>query len=271
MKFDLLKSIFLGALQGITEFIPVSSSGHLLVMRNLIGMQHVPKLYDILMHVPTLLVILLVFRKIIIRLFISLFKSIQSLFNKQKIDSATRTDLRLILIIIIATIPIVLLGILFDNLENFFNSYPRFVGILFIITGVILIFAKFLKGTLDYSKINIKTGIITGIAQGFGVLPGISRSGITIAASLLSGIKKEKAGEFSFLIAIPAILGALLYKIKDDTVMNITLFDLTAGLVVCFIVGLGSLLLLLRLVKRGKFYLFSIYLIPAGITTLILL
>ena len=122
MKLDLLKSILLGALQGITEFIPVSSSGHLLVMRNLMGLQDVPKLFDILMHIPTLLVILLVFRKIIIRLFISLFTSIRLLLRKEKIDPATMADLRLVLIVIIATVPIVILGILFDNFDNFFAA-----------------------------------------------------------------------------------------------------------------------------------------------------
>ncbi|MBN2442274.1 MAG: undecaprenyl-diphosphate phosphatase [Spirochaetales bacterium] len=271
MKLDLIRTVILGILQGVTEFIPVSSSGHLLIMRNIMGVGEIPKLFDVLMHLPTLLAILIVFRKIIIRLFLSLGSAIQSVFTKKKIDSAVHTDLRLILTVIIATIPIVLFGILFDDLESFFDHNTRYVGILLIITGIILLCTKLFKGLVKRRPIGIGTGIIIGIAQGFGVLPGISRSGITIAASLLSGIKQEDASEFSFLIAVPAIIGAFFYKLKDAVAMEIAPFDLAAGLIVCFFVGLGSLLFLIRLVQTGKFYLFSVYLIPVGILTLIFL
>lgn len=271
MKFDLIKAALLGALQGVTEFIPVSSSGHLLVMRNLMGLGDIPKLFDILMHIPTLLVVLLVFWKIIKRLLLSLFKSVKLVLKKEKIDASTGTDLKLILIVIIASIVTVLFALVIDHFDDFFESSPRYVGILFIVTGIILIVTRFFTGSKDYEKIGIKTGLIAGIAQGIGVLPGISRSGITIAAALFMGIKQDKAGEFSFLIAIPAILGAFLLKINDAGGMDINPLDLATGLVVCFLVGLVSLLLLIRLVKKGKLFLFSIYLIPAGIATLILL
>jgi undecaprenyl-diphosphatase len=271
MKFDLIKAVLLGALQGITEFIPVSSSGHLLVMRNLMGVGDIPKLFDILMHIPTLLVVLLVFRKIIARLFISLTKSIRNVIKKEKINADIRTDLKLILIVIIASILTVILALIIDRFDDIFEASPRYVGILFIVTGIILIISKFFTGTKGYEEIGIKSGIIAGIAQGLGVLPGISRSGITISAALFLGIKQDKAGEFSFLIAIPAILGAFLLKMKDTGVMKIHPFDLAIGLIVCFFVGLGSLILLIRLVRKGRFYLFSIYLIPAGIATFIFL
>jgi undecaprenyl-diphosphatase len=271
MKFDLIKAILLGALQGFTEFIPVSSSGHLLVMRNLMGVGDIPKLFDILMHIPTLLAVLIVFRKIIIRLFLSIVKAVQCIFNKETMHSEIRTDVKLIFIVIIATVLTVILALVIDQFDEVFEVSPRYVGILFIVTGIILIITRFFSGQKDYDQIGIKAGCFAGIAQGLGVLPGISRSGITIAAALFIGIKQDKAGEFSFLIAIPAILGAFLLKFKDAGGMDINPFDLAIGLVVCFFVGLGSLLLLLRLVQKGKFYLFSIYLIPAGIATLIFL
>jgi undecaprenyl-diphosphatase len=192
-------------------------------------------------------------------------------FRKEKIDDTVWTDLKLILIVLITSIITVVLAVAIDHYDDVFEASPRYVGILFVITGSILIISKFFAGEKGYKEIGLQSGIIAGIAQGLGVLPGISRSGITISAALFLGIKREKAGEFSFLIAIPAILGAFLFKLNDTQKMVIQPFDLIAGLVVCFFVGLGSLVLLIKLVEQRKFYLFSIYLIPAGIATLIFL
>ncbi|MBN2534772.1 MAG: undecaprenyl-diphosphate phosphatase [Spirochaetales bacterium] len=271
MKFDLVKIILLGALQGVTEFIPVSSSGHLLILRNFLGLGDIPKIFDILMHIPTLLVVLLVFRKIIIRLVLSLMKAVHLVLKRKEIDSITKTDLKLILIVIITSILTVTIALVIDPFDEFFEVYPRYTGILFIITGIILIVTRFFTGKKDYDTVSIKTGFIAGIAQGLGVLPGISRSGITIAAALFTGIKQEKAGEFSFLIGIPAILGAFLLKLTDAGGLKVNPLDLGIGLVVSFFIGLLSLLLLIRIVQKGKFYLFSFYLIPAGIAILLFL
>jgi undecaprenyl-diphosphatase len=269
MIIEILKSIVLGVIQGIAEFIPVSSSGHLLILRKLMDFGNT-NFIDVVMHIPTLLVVFIVFRKTIARLFISLIRPVGLILRKQTLDQDTKTDLRLILIIITATIPTVILGVLFDQIEGIFEANPRYVSILFLITGIILIITRYLaKGEKDYNTIGIKEGIITGIAQGIGVLPGISRSGITVAGSRFCGIKQEKAGEFAFLVGIPAFLGAFIYKLKDPVVMDISLPALAAGLAVCFIVGLISLLILLKLIRTGKFYLFSLYLIPAGILTFI--
>jgi undecaprenyl-diphosphatase len=124
MKFNLVKAILLGALQGFTEFIPVSSSGHLLVVRNLMGLGDIPRLFDILMHIPTLLVVLVVFRKIIKRLLLSLIKSVKLVLKKEKIDASTGTDLKLILIVIIASIVTVLLALVIDHFDDVFEASP---------------------------------------------------------------------------------------------------------------------------------------------------
>ena len=266
---DIIKSIILGALQGITEFIPVSSSGHLLVTRNLLGLGEIPVLFDVLMHIPTLIVVLLVFRKKIIQILISLFRIFTYLIKKEKPNINDTENARLFLIILIATVSTALIGFAFNKMETIFSEIPKLVGALFIITGVLLIFSLLFKGSKDYSKLKFKDGIITGIAQGIGVLPGISRSGITITASLFCGLKREKAGEYSFLISVPAILGALFIKIKDAPALNIQLHVLLIGLGTCFLIGLLSLFLLLQLIKKGRLYLFSIYLIPVGILTLL--
>lgn len=266
---DIFKSIILGALQGIAEFLPVSSSGHLLVTRNLLGLGEIPVLFDVLMHIPTLVVVLLVFRKKIKQLLISIFRIIRCIIKKEKLNKNDKEEGNLILIIFIATIFTAIIGFAFDRMENLFSEMPKIVGALFIITGVMLIFSQFFKGQKDYSKIKLKDGIITGIAQGIGALPGISRSGITITASLFCGLKRENAGEYSFLISIPAILGAFIIKIKDAPKLNIQMHILFIGLIVSFIIGFLSLLLLLQIIKKGRLYLFSIYLIPAGILTLL--
>jgi undecaprenyl-diphosphatase len=124
---------------------------------------------------------------------------------------------------------------------------------------------------VSYGTIGVKQGIYTGIAQGLGVFPGISRAGITISAALMSGMNREKAGEYSFLISIPAILGALLLKLKEADALFVSVAPVTVavGFSSAFIVGLLSLLLLLKIVHRGKLYLFSFYLIPLGLLGLV--
>ena len=259
-----LQAIFLGALQGLTEFLPVSSSGHLVLSRELLDIESVPILFDILLHVATLCAVFLVFRRRILAI-------ITSLIRLRDASPENTENRRLFLLICLATVITGILGVAFSFLE--IETQPRIVSMLFIVTGAILFPTKFTRGEVDYSTIKTKHALITGIIQGFGVLPGISRSGITISGALFSGMKRENAGEFSFLLAIPAILGALVIKIgqADDLIQVITPLALAAGLAVAFAVGLISLVLLLRIVKRGKLYFFSFYLIPLGIVTFILL
>jgi undecaprenyl-diphosphatase len=164
-------------------------------------------------------------------------------------------------------------GFLILPLEDFLIGSPRFVSILFILTGILLFLSRFFKGERSYLEMSAVKGAFIGLAQGLGVLAGISRSGITISAALFCGLDRKRAGEFSFLIAIPAILGALILQIKDvgDLFAVVNLPVLLAGLISSFVVGFFSLLLLLRLINRGKIYLFSYYLIPVGILTFLVL
>jgi undecaprenyl-diphosphatase len=145
-------------------------------------------------------------------------------------------------------------------------------GALFLVTAVILIASHFTKGTTMYATVGFKEAAITGIAQGFGVFPGISRSGVTISGALFAGLSREKAGEFAFLVAIPAIIGALGLTLQDagDLAASVPPEALIAGVVASFLVGLVSILVLLRVVKSAKLWVFSIYLVPLGIATLLL-
>ena len=134
-----------------------------------------------------------------------------------------------------------------------------------------LIGTKFMHGTKRYEQIGVREAVAAGLAQGIGVLPGISRSGITIAAALGTGVDREKAGEFSFLIAIPAIVGAAIldFSQSGELIDVVAPLSLAVGMAAAFVSGLLSLLLLVRLIRTGKLYLFSIYLIPLGISLLI--
>ncbi len=263
---SILKAVILGIIQGIAEFLPVSSSGHLLVTRNLMDLGDVPVLFDILLHVATLIVVIFVFRKRVSVLFLSLFRWIA-----RKSDSSDRDNLKMIVLIIVATFFTGVLGIVISDMEFFQN--PRVVSVFFIITAIILWITKYVKPRSEYSVPGLKEGVILGIAQGFGVIPGISRSGITISAALFGGVDREKAGEISFIISIPAIVGALLLELKDgaELISSVSPIAIIFGFITTMIVGYFSLILLMKLIKSGRFYLFSFYLLPLGIIGLLFL
>ena len=246
------QSILLGMVQGVTEFLPVSSSGHLVVLRTFLHIETIPPLYDVFLHIATLLAVCIIFRKKIITLFISLFR-----FITKKNNDADKNNLHLIIAILTASLFTAAVGLGISMLD--IEKYPKIVSALFIVTGLILISTRFVKGDRGNKTIGIKEGAITGIAQGLGVFPGISRAGITIAAALGTGMDREKAGEFSLLISIPAILGALLLTFKDsgELTSEITPAVLIAGFISAFIIGVFSLLLLLRLIKKGRLYLLN--------------
>jgi undecaprenyl-diphosphatase len=260
-----LKAVVLGVVQGLTEFLPVSSSGHLVLMKHFFELGSVPILFDVLLHVATLVVVCVVFWERLRGVIASLWRWIT-----RKTHEADATNLRLAWVIALATLFTGVLGLGFSVLE--FVRQPKIVSLLFLVTAGLLIGTRFTRGTTTYRGIGARVGIVTGIAQAFGVLPGISRSGVTISASLFSGVDRSHAGEYSFLLSIPAIIGALLVTLQDagELAAQVSLGALVAGLVSSFVVGWVALVLLLRLVRGGKLYYFSAYLIPLGIVGLIL-
>lgn len=260
------QAILLGTLQGVTEFLPVSSSGHLVVMKSIFNIIEIPVLFDVLLHISTLFVVIIVFRTRILSIIRSLFSY---LYPGGVTSGENRENLRLFLIIILASVftATIGLGVSFLNVER----NPMLVSILFLVTGSFLLFSKFSKGKKEYGEIGVVEGIVTGTAQGLGVFPGISRSGITISAALFSGMDRQKAGEFSFLLFIPAVSGALVLKLKEarDLFTMVSPWTALAGVSASFIVGLFSLKLLLKLVRGGKLYYFTPYLFAIGIAGLI--
>lgn len=281
---NIFQSICLGILQGITEFLPVSSSGHLAVAQKLFSLDDVPLIFDVCLHVATLVAVVIFFRKTIIDLICVFFRMI----TRKPLDG-DKPKQTMIFAVIAATLITGVLGIVSSH---FIEDVPvKFVCIGFILTGILLVVATLLDksskaaksgaeqdaaenqaGTPADGTVTIKQGIICGIAQGFGTLPGISRSGSTISAALLSGVSRKTAGEFSFILSIPAILGAFILEVKDfgEMASVVPASSLVAGCLSAFVAGLGALFVLMKLIKSGKLGFFAIYLVPLGILGLFL-
>ncbi|MBN1798649.1 MAG: undecaprenyl-diphosphate phosphatase [Spirochaetales bacterium] len=263
-----IQSVLLGIIQGLTEFLPVSSSGHLVFGELILGIQKTNSTFFIvLLHVATLCAVMIVFRKRLFDITGSLFR-----FVMRRSRPEDKENLRLFLILILATAATVVIALGLYQVVKYVTGEPKIISFLFIFTGMILLSTIFFKGKTEYKNLTVWHGLITGIAQGFGVFPGISRSGITISAALASGMKREQAGEYSFLLAIPAILGALVFEIKDagQLAADIPLHVLALGFLAAFVIGILSLSVLLKIIKRGRLFIFSIYLIPLGIITFFL-
>ena len=252
-----------GAVQGLTEFLPVSSSGHLELLKALFGLE-IPILFDVILHVATFIVIVFVFRLRVWGILRSLWR-----WMTRSADESDGENLRLAWVVLIASIITGAIGV---SIEVLNVEVPiRVTSALFIVTALILIGAKFVHGTKD--SIGLREGIIVGLGQGLGVLPGISRSGATISAGLVAGVSREKAGELAFVVFIPAMIGAVILSLKDTAEMAtvVSAGPLAVAFITALLVGFVSLYLLMRLITRGRLHWFSLYLIPLGIAGLIFL
>jgi undecaprenyl-diphosphatase len=247
---NLSESIVLGILQGVTEFLPISSSGHLTLAQHLFGIGDTPLAFDIFLHFASLLAVLIFFRKKILSL-------IKSLYQKNM-----RNERLEILFICISTLITAAFLPLTKPVVLLIKGNPAYLIFTFLFTAVILVFAdRMLKKKPTRSTITLFDSIITGLLQGLAVFPGISRSGSTIFAGLTTGLKGEKAVEYSFLLAIPAILGAVVLEARNLENLSIDPFILISGCIASFIVSLISLRLLVFLIKKTVLRPFSLYLI----------
>lgn len=261
---SILQALVLGILQGIAEFLPISSSGHLVVVEHLFNLE-LPIIFDVFLHLATLLAVILVFRKKI--------WSLLCVFGRwitRKSTQEDKTGLTMILALLVGTFVTGILGILSSK---FLPELPiQFVFCGFFITAFLLLFSAHYKSNkTPTASVSVKQGLFIGLAQGIGTLPGISRSGITISSGLFANVDRETAGEFSFLLSIPAILGAFILEAKDldKLTSNVDILPLVLGCLAAFTAGIVSLTLLMKLIKKGKLQWFAFYLIPLGILGLI--
>ena len=265
-----IESFFLGVLQGIAEFLPISSSGHLAVAKELLHLRDVPMFYDIILHIATLLAIFIVYWKTIWRLITTAVR-----FIFRKTTEADKSDLNFIAAVLIATFFTAVIGFALKDLVE--NLPVKIISLLFIVTGILLLVCdKFAENKTAVASvavenknttIKLRSAVIVGIVQGLAVFPGISRSGSTISAGLLCGIRRSRIAEFSFILSIPSILGAfILDLVGSRTVpLNVGIGELAVGFIAALLTGIISLKLLTKLLKKAKLKVFSFYLIPLGI------
>jgi undecaprenyl-diphosphatase len=268
---DTEQTIFLGIIQGLTEFLPVSSSGHLVIFQHLIGLKNPELLLDISLHVGTLLAVFIFFRADIKMMIYESIGLVRNLFQKQNPSSKLQQfpHAALIVWIITGTIPTALIGILFSSFVQKMFGAPFFVGFMLIVTGIFLGASRIIP---DHFTKKVHVGLIVsiavGIAQGAAIIPGISRSGATIICGLFCGLNRELAGRFSFLLSIPAIIGATIVKFDMIKITEIGFIPFFAGIFVSFLVGLIALKITMNMVRKGNLYYFSPYCLLAGIVAI---
>ena len=252
---EIMRTIFLGIIQGLTEFLPVSSSGHLLLFRKLFGLAEAGLLLDTMLHLGTLLAILIIFRR-------DIWDMIRKPFS------------HLTLLVIVGTIPTAIIGLLFKDVFEDLARTGATVGWEFLVTGFVLWFADSSKhkGYKKIEQITFVDAIIVGVLQGMAILPAISRSGLTIAGAFFRKIDRASAAKFSFLLSIPAIMGAVVIQVPDVMEMGqaaIGYRALAIGTLVAAVTGYLAVKWMLAIIQKGSLKVFAVYVWALGVLVII--
>lgn len=268
---DIFQAIIIGLVQGLTEFLPVSSSAHLIFAQQALGVGDVGLAFDVLMHVGTLVAVIVYFFNDIVNMIKGFLLSLVDLKDGNFIREIKKDPYKkLAWLTILATIPVGVVGVLFnDIIESMFQglTIPAF---LLLVTGCLLYVSQRMNtGRIDVRNITIKEALIMGCGQALAILPGLSRSGTTIAAGLFAGLDKEFAAKFSFILSIPAILGAAVFQLKDLSGGNIEIGACIAGFVVAVISGYLAISVLLKIVREKRLDIFAYYCWIVGLIVLI--
>ena len=274
----LWNAIILGIVQGIAEFLPISSSGHLSVLQNLFHMSTAEEghmFFDVMLHFGTLVSICIVYWKDIVAMVTETLQFLSGKGRQKTPDGKTRSlpAARMVLMIIFATLPLVLIMPVKDKVEQLY--YHTFaIGLFFIITGCILFVSdKMPRGDRSEKTMRVKDALIIGLCQCVATIPGISRSGSTITAGMATGLDRDFAVKFSFMMSIPAVLGASLLTLVDAIQAGIDVSLLPvylAGTVVSTVVGVFAIKLVKSITSKGKFGNFAYYCWTVGVLTLLL-
>ncbi len=244
-------AVLLGALQGLTEFLPISSSGHLVLGQALLGIKQSGITFEVVLHLGTLLAVFIYFRARILLLIRSLY------------DSSLKRERRIVGFLILGTVPAGIAGLLLNDFFEQAFSDPIMTSFMLLVTGGILLATRFFKK--GKKPLGLAATVIMGIGQALAIMPGISRSGTTIASGMIFGVEPSEAAEFSFLLSIPAILGAVVLKAKELSHIDPALMgEYGAGLLSSFVLGLVAVYFVMSAIKRGKFDYFAYYCFAAG-------
>ncbi|MDO4297988.1 MAG: undecaprenyl-diphosphate phosphatase [Lachnospiraceae bacterium] len=284
----ILESILLGVVQGITEFLPVSSSGHLAIIQNLFHIEtNGSMLFDIMLHLGTLVAVFIVYRRDIWKMIVEFFCMCGDIFSNLRtfiLNRIHKTSLRykrvirnnyrkFVVLILVSTVPTGVLGVLGKDLIEKASATMLIPGICLLITGVLLLIADLTKeGRKMPKNVSYLDGIIIGTAQGLATLPGLSRSGTTIATCLLCGLDRKFAVKYSFILSIPAILGAAVLEIKDVIAEPIEAGQIgiyAVGMVFSAVVGYVCIKTMLLVVRNKKFSYFSYYCFAVGVVAIV--
>lgn len=261
-----IEAIILGIVQGIAEFLPVSSSGHLAIAQHFMSFNEEPMLMSILLHFATLVAVVICFWNDVWGVIKEFFLCIRDIFKGQFSWKNANQHRRMLIIIIVATLPLLLVLPFKDSIESLSSSI-FVVGICLAVTGVLLFVSDRLasKAKRSGDEVTVKDGVIVGVAQAIATLPGISRSGSTISTSLILGLEREYAVSLSFLMSLPAVFGATLLEVLDAIETN-AVFDMSylVGMAVAFAVGIASIKLVKWLVKSDRFGKFAYYCFAAA-------
>lgn len=265
---DILQAIIIGIVQGLTEFLPVSSSAHLVFAQNILGVES-SLAFDIFLHLGTLIAVLWFFRHDIIKMLKSWWLSIgdilQGRFKQGFYDDPYK---RLAWYVILATIPVGIVGVLFeDSIDALFAGALYVPAFFLFVTGTILYLSqRMASGNIDLHNISKKEALFMGLGQACAILPGLSRSGTTIAAGLTIGLDKEFAAKFSFILSIPAIFGAFVFKLKDiGSAMDANFLPIFLGFIAAIIAGYLAIKWMLDLIQNKSLDIFAYYCWVVGI------
>ncbi len=267
---DIIQAIIIGLVQGLTEFLPVSSSAHLIFIQHALGVSS-DMAFDVILHVGTLVAVVGFFFKDIVLMIYAFILSIKDLLTGKFIQGLREESYkRLAWYVIIGTIPIGLVGVLFNStIESIFQgvNIPAFF---LLITGTLLYISQRINpGKTKQENLTLKESIIVGCGQAIAILPGLSRSGTTIAAGLTLGLDKEFAAKFSFLLSIPAIVGAAVVEVKDLALTDVNLSAYIIGFIVAAISGYLAIKFLIELIQKRSLDIFAYYCWIVGIIILL--
>ena len=268
-----LQAIILGLVQGLAEFLPISSSGHLAILENFFGIKENMLFFAVMLHFGTLLAVFAAFWKDIWELLKELVLTIKDLIGRKGLRLDERPVRKLGVMIIVACIPTAVMGFAFGDVFEGLYSKPIAIAIMFVITGILLILAEtYGGGNRTIENLNYRNSLFIGLVQGIAIIPGISRSGSTLFSSLLCKLDRDFAVKFVFLISIPTILGSVILELPDGIKEGVSGSDwgpVIVGVIVSFISGLFAVKVMLKVVKNRKLKYFSYYLFVLAVIVVV--
>lgn len=266
-----LMSVVLGFVQGVAEFLPISSSGHLSLLQNFFGMEEPDNLFNVLLHFATLVAVCIVYSQDIVDMVLEFFRGVAALFSRSAPAGSIPPARRLVMMVILGTLPLFLVLPMQDRVESL-GANNLFVGLALMATGIILFFSdRMARGRKNARTATVLDSLLVGCAQAVAVVPGLSRSGCTISAGMALGFERNFAVRFSFLLSLPAVFGATLLKVVDVAQAGVDTKLLPVyivGMVVAGVVGYFSIRLVKLLAQKDQFGKFAYYCWAVGLAAI---